>query len=199
MKKIFTKNMANIFISLQSSLKMIQIIPPEPKNFKRFNLKRSFLLVWLTLFVGFLCVCSIPAKTIIEYSKVILSVAAGIIILCLFLILLWHIPNIFELIDYFENLIEMRKFISFLRSTKKLMTKKCLHEINIHPGQNNSGSRAIYKEASELIEKYCPMIRLCVVNGTVHSAMAINLVVTLFVYFTNGIDEYDYNFLFPLW
>lgn len=76
---------------------------------------------------------------------------------------------------------------------------KCLHEIN-HTGGNNPGSRAIYKEANETIDKYCEMIKLWVFKVTVHGGMALNLAITMFVYIANGIDnEYDYSFAFPLW
>lgn len=65
-------------------------------------------------------------------------------------------------------------------------------------GQDNPESVAIYKKSNESIEKYCSMITLWC-QWTAPIAMATNFAMAMIAYFTTGLDDYDYNFMYPLW
>lgn len=110
-KKQKSFEMINIFISLQSTMKQLQIFAPQSfETFSRFNLKRSLILVYLVLFAVLLSLCFIPTQTFVESSRVILSTMTGIMAIFVTPVFYWFIPNIFELMGVFKSGIEKRRF-----------------------------------------------------------------------------------------
>lgn len=103
--------MTQIFVSLQASFETLQILAPKPnETYNRFNLKRLFVIFVFIMFTTMLGLRLIPSQTFAEYSKVTLSVMSGFTGIIITPVFYWYSPKVFELIEDFNNGMEMRRF-----------------------------------------------------------------------------------------
>lgn len=60
-------------------------------------------------------------------------------------------------------------------------------------------ARKVYERADDIIKKINKIIYIFLIYITLIGAMVLNLITTMYAYFTIGLSDYDPNFTFIIW
>lgn len=122
-----------IFQSIEDALERFGIYRPPPNQpCQRWSLRSELTMAYLIVFCILCCIfIAFQAEDITEYSDAIFATSVAIAIVGVLAINLWKMPNIFQLIDNLQELIESRKSmwiwmenpeVSGIRESEKLFT-----------------------------------------------------------------------------
>lgn len=100
-----------ILNSIQNSLRILGIHKPEP-NCNRFTVKRLLILYTFTqISLSTTTFFLIDAKSFRDYTYSLYAAATSTLYVSCFSLMIFHMENIFKLIENLEYIIETRKFI----------------------------------------------------------------------------------------
>lgn len=189
-----------IFQSTQNALKMLGIYRAQTfHQSNRLNVKNlSVLMLFGLFFIATILYLIFDAKTFIEYSQSMYGFAVGLALLTLFITIIWKSPQIFQLIDNYENTIARRKYAIFDSQAHNMRCLIVMHFKSIGM-EKSAPSKVMYEKMNEKIEKWTSAVNIVFVNVTPYFLTLICVAAVLRTYRKRDLQRADFCLPFYFW
>lgn len=187
------------FQSVQSQFAMMGIILQQLTQKNPFN--RTILLIFFSYTCNIISYCIFmyyEANTFQEYTESFYVTSTDVLVALCYASVVFRVDGFFKFIDACVKLVASSKW-NFNENLQIIIECKPMGENQNVPGQKCPGSKVIYDENKQLIEKWSEIIRLAAGKGTPICLILPKSLLSFFLYFATDSGRKSFFLPLPMW